>query len=103
MEFTVCEEMQKLRDKLDKNNIPWEDVSDDMSRKGFDYWICRTHFKYKNYKWSVIHGYGTYGGIMPFATNHFGMLLEVMSNAVNCGEPIGSCTADEVWEMMEKV
>lgn len=48
MEFYVCNEMQKLRDILDKNNIPWEDVSD-KGHGDYPFWMCRTHFEYKDY------------------------------------------------------
>lgn len=64
----VCKEMQKLRDWLDENKIPWEDVSEDFCRFNLnkiehEMWICRTHFNIKGHKVSVINGYGTYGGV----------------------------------------
>lgn len=59
----VCEEMKKLRQMLDEKNIPWHDASDVMSEsKEWPMWICRTHFEYKGIKFSVINGFGTYGG-----------------------------------------
>lgn len=59
----VCEEMNKLRQMLDKKNIPWHDKSEIMSEnKDWPMWICRTHFEYKGIKFSVINGFGTYGG-----------------------------------------
>ena len=102
MEFYVCDEMQKLRDKLDANNIPWEDASTkDSGSKDVDWWMCRTHFQYKGHGWSVIHGYGSYGGINPYG-DMSGQLLEVMSDALG-GEPEGYCIADYIWDLMEGV
>ena len=81
------EEMKKLRALLDAENIEWEDKSDYSI-----YPICRTHFSYSGQRWSVIHGYGTYGGYDPFTGTDRG-LLEAWSFS---GEPIGYLTAEEV-------
>lgn len=85
-------EMIKFRNLLDKNNIKWIDKSDE----GF---IDRTHFYYRDYFFSVVNGFGTYGGINVFNGNNAG-LLEFMSNCVNGGEPIGALTADEAIEIV---
>ena len=83
------EEMKKLRALLDAENIEWEDKSNNNSI----YPICRTHFSYNGQRWSVIHGYGTYGGISAFNSVNAG-LLECW---VNCkGEPEGFLTAEDV-------
>lgn len=88
-EYRVTEEMKKLRAWLDENNIKWEDDS-----SWLDFWVCRTHFWYDDYMWSVIHGYGTWGG---FGLNgNDGELLEVMVTAVNGGNPVGWLTAKDV-------
>jgi hypothetical protein len=50
-----CEEMKKLRNYLDRKEIPWTDRSDTG--------ICRTRFEIGKYEFSVIHGRSTYGGI----------------------------------------
>ena len=55
-------QMKKLRALLDAENIEWEDKSDNGI-----YPICRTHFLYNGQRWSVIHGYGTYGGYSSFS------------------------------------
>lgn len=89
----MCKEMEKLRKALDKNAISWEDASENGILP-----ITRTHFEYKGYEWSVIHGFGTYGGwnsIDPDAG-----LLEIMSSAVNGGEPLGWLTAKEVMDLV---
>lgn len=96
--MTVCEEMQKLRDYLDSKKIEWSDVSDE--RVGT--WICRTHFDYKGYKWSVINGLGTYGGFYIDEKQNPG-LLELMVDCVNGGEPVGYLKADDVIKYMEGV
>ena len=97
IKYFVCPEMRKLRNKLNKNGIAWEDKSE----KGDGLlWMCRTHFNYKGFFWSVIHGIGSYGGIMPGARIG-GVLLEVMSNALD-ENPIGSLTAKEIWKLMQE-
>ena len=85
-------EMIKFRNLLDQNDIKWIDKSDE----GF---IDRTHFHYRNYFFSVVNGFGTYGGINCLTGKNMGM-LELMSNCINGGEPIGSLTADEAIEIV---
>lgn len=88
----ICEEMQKLRNYLDKKEIAWKDVSENFGR---GLWICRTHFDFKDYKWSVVNGSGTYGGFYIDEKKNPG-LLELMVDCVNGGEPIGSLKAEDV-------
>lgn len=100
--MVVCEEMKKLRDWLDKNNIPWVDHSEDFGMTGkMSMFICRTHFNADNHKVSVINGFGTYGGFSDFECSNRG-LLEVMSDLFNDGEPVGYLTADELIEMLQE-
>lgn len=91
----VCEEMQKLREYLNKHNIQWTDVSEPYCFS----WMCRTHFTLRNNHWSVINGYGSYGGFGTFSPNNEG-LLELMTSEVNGGEPVGYLTADDVIKYM---
>lgn len=49
--------------------------------------------------WSVIHGYGTYGGFSSIDADRG--LLEVMSDAINNGEPIGWLTAERVMQYVK--
>jgi len=92
----VCEEMQKLRDYLDSKKIEWIDKSDGCEMG----WICRTHFDFKDYRWSVINGSGTYGGFYINEKQNPGQ-LELMVSCVNGGEPIGSLKAEEVIAYMK--
>lgn len=100
--------MDQFRSKLDKEGIEWVDHSGDLkpSQAYFmanlgkpaglwaseisDYSMLRTWFDYRGYKWSVIIGYGSYGGNLG--------LLEVMSDAINGGQPVGSLTPDDVMD-----
>ena len=44
----ICKEMQKLRNWLDENNIPWMDQSEDYHidlEKLGEMWMCRTKFE----------------------------------------------------------
>lgn len=86
-----CEEMEKFRHMLDINGISWHDASELGLIYGFG--IERTKFKHRGYYWSVIHGYGTYGGFNR--SEHDQGLLELMSNAVNDGQPVGWLTAEK--------
>lgn len=90
----MTEEMRKLRQMLDEREIEYTDASNE----GF-LPMTRTHFTYEGNFWSVIHGYGSYGGYSQF--NDDEGLLELMTNAVNGGDPVGHLTAEEVIEYME--
>ena len=86
----MTREMELFRKMLDDNGIEWHDASElDV------YPITRTHFNYRGYDWSVIHGYGSYGGYSFFEKDKG--LLELMSDAVNGGEPEGHLTAKEAY------
>ena len=106
----MCEEMMKLRQKLTDRGIVWKDASDityiDASAKKdiidnfSDIRVYRTLFEHNGYEYSVIYGYGTYGGFNAI-TGRDCKLLECMTDKVNCGEPIGSLTADDVIGIIE--
>ena len=93
----IVEEMKKLREYLDDHKIQWEDDSSELGC----FWMCRTHFTVRKNFWSVINGYGSYGGFDTFSPKNKG-LLELMTNEVNGGEPVGYLTADEVIRYMEE-
>ena len=108
----MCEEMSKLRKMLDEAGIEWKDVSivtpDELIEKSIavgidayhaDTTIYRTHFEHKDYHFSVIYGYGTYGGYDAFNGSDPG-LLECMTEKVNGGEPQGWLTAEQVMNIV---
>ena len=86
-------EMDKFRDMLTDDGIKWKDKScvGDLP-------ITRTHFSYHGERWSVVHGFGTYGGFNRIEKDKG--LLELMSNAVNGGEPIGYLTVEEAMRIV---
>ena len=90
----MTKEMYELRKMLDAEGIDWHDASELGIRP-----IWRTHFEYRGYHWSVIHGYGTYGGFSSIDADRG--LLEVMSDAINNGEPIGWLTAERVMQYVK--
>lgn len=90
MQGKMTEEMIIFRQLLEKHGIEYEDQSEPESYIP----IYRTHFDYRGYHWSVIHGYGTYGGFSCFESDKG--LLEVRSGAIDDGNPIGYLTAQEV-------
>lgn len=93
----ICKEMLKLREYLDNKGIEWKDRSTIDSCT-----IYRTHYDYKDYKFSVVYGFGTYGGYSPcFDIDK--KLLEVMSECINGGEQVGYLTADDVIKYMEGI
>lgn len=97
IDFYICPEMKKLRDELKKRGIEWKDNSHIFIVS----WICMTHFRYKGYSWSVVHGCGTYGGIDE-DWDDIGA-LECMCKGINGGEPFGYLTADDVLSYMDGI
>ena len=93
----MTHEMKLLREMLDAEHIEWHDASSET----LGLVIHRTHFDHRGYWWFVIHGFGTYGG--PSRLYDDKGLLELMSDAVNKGEPIGFLTAKEVMEYVKGV
>lgn len=93
----IVEEMKKLRGYLDEHKIQWTDASS----QNCSFWMCRTHFILRKNHWSVINGFGSYGGFSTFSPKNEG-LLELMTSEVNGGEPVGHLTADEVIRYMEE-
>ena len=87
----VCNEMQKLRNWLDEKQIEWEDLSQQPEEQCKDLWICRTRFKYSGKHWSVINGFGSYGGFNSLHKHNEG-LLEIWDME---DEPKGWMTAEE--------
>lgn len=94
----MSKEMMKLRKMLTKSGIEWYDCSDPVttSLNGISLEIYRTKFYYKECAWSVIHGFGTYGGWSSLKADEG--LLELMSDSVNYGEPVGYLTAEKVMD-----
>ena len=97
----VCEEMKKLRKWLDDNNIEWIDYSDysfmDQEVLFISGEINRTRFTVGNNKWSVIHGFGTYGGYTNYYKDEG--LLELR---IGEDEPIGHLTAEQIIEKIKR-
>ena len=97
----VCEEMKKLRKWLDDNNIEWKDYSDynfmDQDVLFIVGEVNRTRFTIKNNTWSVIHGFGTYGGYTNYCKDEG--LLELM---IGEDEPIGHLTAEQIIEKIKR-
>ena len=92
--FLPCEEMVKLRSYLDNHDIKWADASDET--------ICRTKYWHNGILYSVINGYGTYGGIDgcdPKEVNQ--CLLECWSVPFG-DDPAGWLKADDIIEIMEE-
>ena len=109
----MCKEMHKLRSMLDARDIKWQDksyitspeqiaqcVTLGIEQKYADVSIFRTHFEVHGYFWSVINGFGTYGGYEPYTGKNKG-LLELMSDMVNGGEPLGCLTAEDVCKIID--
>ena len=93
----MTHEMQLFRQMLDAEHIKWHDASEPEDSLCY---ICRTHFEYRGYDWSVIYGFGTYGG--PSYLYDDKGLLELMSNAVGDGNPIGWLTAKEAMQYVRR-
>lgn len=107
----LCDEMIKFREGLDKRKIRWKDdstiCSDEyihlMMSKGFsrivsDITMYRTHFTYKDKHYSVVYGYGSYGGVRPFEDPVDQGLLEMMVE----DKITGWLTADDIFKILDK-
>lgn len=86
-------EMSKFREMLNTEGVKWKDKS-----WGGYFPITRTHFSYRGENWSVIHGFGTYGGFNEIEEDKG--LLELMNDTVNGGEPVGYLTAEETMRIV---
>lgn len=96
----MCDEMLKLRRLLDKMSIPWEDKSDPITAERVVFGqshVYRTRFWHKGDRYSVVYGYGTYGGWGRFQDDP--KLLELM---INGEEPTGYHTAKDIIRIMKE-
>ena len=87
------EVVDTLRDILDEDGIQWKDKSVNKQFDGTPFVILRTHITYQGRFYSVIIGTGTYGG------EHY--KLELMSDAVNNGEPVGYLSVTDVIDIIK--
>lgn len=94
MPITMCKEMKKLRKYLTDNKIEWHDDTTITAT----WWMVRTKYEYKGRHYSVINGYGSFGGYTSFTKKNLGK-LELMRDG---DEPIGYLNADDVIEIMNK-
>lgn len=92
-----CYELNKLKTYLDEHDFEYIIKSDPETAH---YRIERIHFNINGYKWSVIHGYGTYGGLDPITGDDKG-LLELYTTQIQ-PDPFGMLTCTEVIELIEK-
>lgn len=109
----LCKEMIKLRHLLTNMGIDWCDESTiipeeyinlmetqtKLGREVLDSTIFRTHFEVNGTHYSVINGYGTYGGFIPHQNKNYG-LLECM---VGDNEPKGWLSADDVIDLIKEI
>ena len=84
-----CENMLTLRKWLTAMKIAWWDNSRTYDD---DFYIHRTKFMIANKEYSVINGYGTYGGFYDVSKNNLGLLEMYVSGE---GDPVGYLNAKE--------
>jgi len=97
-EETKMSEMEKLRSLLDEAGIEWRDESEMEDFAGPGTYMERTKFEYKGEPWSVIHGYGSYGGYNCHSRDEG--LLEVMKGYPD-GDQTGFLTAAQAMKMIK--
>lgn len=90
----MTKEMQLLRQMLEENGIPYKDNS-----QGEPLPITRTYFSYNGNQYSVVHGYGTFGGWDGFNQKDKG-LLEMMENR---DDPIGYLKAEAIMKYVKGI
>ena len=83
--------MTELRNALTEMGVSYEDNTSICPTPFMDMSIYRTKYTYNGNDYSVICGYGTYGGGQG--------LLEVM---VNGEEPFGHLTVEDILEIMKE-
>ena len=102
----MIEEMIKFRELLDDRNIEWTDESWNCKlAMGGELDIYRTHFVIKGHEFSVINGFGTYGGYFGNKEDNLGKLelMELGGGLYNNGETVGHLFADDVIKELEEV
>ena len=87
------EVMDTLRDILDEDGIKWTDKSVQRKCDDVQFTLLRTHIIYHGKLYSVILGTGTYG--------FEDYKLELLSEVVNGGEPIGGLTVTKVIDILK--
>lgn len=92
-----CYELNKLKSYLDSHKIKYVIKSDPDTAH---YRIERIHFNINGYLWSVIHGYGTYGGLDPFTGEDKG-LLELYTTQIQ-PDPFGMMSCTDIIELIER-
>ena len=92
-------EMEKFRSLLDEAGIEWWDDSEMDHFAGPDTYMERTKFEYRGSDWSVIHGFGSYGGYDRISKDKG--LLELLSSAAGDGSPIGYLTARQAMKLVK--
>lgn len=98
----VCDEMLQLRAELDKMGVEWVDASDEWKIGEYDtcinfFYICRTHFNYNGKRYSVINGYGSFGGYDMFSYDNKNLLEIMFPN----NEIEGYLTAEDVLNLIK--
>ena len=92
-------EMERLRSLLDEAGIEWWDDSEMDHFAGPDTYMERTKFEYRGYSWSVIHGFGSFGGYNRISGDKG--LLELLEGYPFNGEPIGFLTAAQAMKLVK--
>lgn len=95
----ICPEMLKLRDILDEMSIAWTDDSDPLTPDTIECRIYRTTFYANSARYSVVYGFGTYGGWNRFSEKADPQRLELM---INSEEPTGWHTAEDIISIMKE-
>ena len=91
----MTDEMIKLRKSLDERDIKWIDHSDPDDYKIH---IDRTHFTVGHHFISVIHGFGTYGGVSLYGKDKG--LLEMQLDHL---DPVGFYTAEDIIKKVDEL
>lgn len=89
----ICDEMKKFRELLNQNKIEYVDYSEALDTERY---ICRTHPKNHD-RWSVINGFGTYGGYF-FDEKNEGLLEAMVDDKV-----IGQLNAEKAYMLVEAI
>lgn len=96
MDVYICPEMQKFRDALDAAKVPWSDSSCEGNEMIPG--TCGTTVRVGRKLWSIINGFGTYGG-QKFPDKVNRGFLEAWDKTTK-NEPVGWLDAEEALKLI---
>jgi len=93
----MVEEMRKFRELLNASDIRWEDDSYQVG----EYSMTVTRVRIGRKAWTIINGFGSFGGLNPRTGVNHGM-LEIWDGTVK-NQPEGWLTAEQAIQKIKTI